>query len=175
MSSSALTTKELKHLWEDLAGEDAATAYRAVWTLSAVPEQAVPFLSERLRSAAMFDERQVRQLIADLDSERFAVRQQAETKLGKMGWVVESALRRAQKDKPSLEVRRRLTNLLQGIETASPSGEWLRVARSLAVLEQVGSVEARRVLKTLAEGASESRLAREAAKALQRLAKRDPS
>jgi WD40 repeat protein len=169
VSSPVLTAEELKRLWKDLAGEDAATAYRAVWTLSANPQQAVPFLTEHLRSATAFDKRRVQQLIADLDSDRFVVRQQAETELAKKGWLVESALRRVRKEGASLEVRRRLTNLLQELESANPSGAWLPVARSLAVLEWVGTTEARRVLKMLAEGAPESRLTREAADAVRRL------
>jgi hypothetical protein len=45
VSSTAL---DLGRAWSDLAGDDAAWAYRTVWTLAADPERAVPYLAERL-------------------------------------------------------------------------------------------------------------------------------
>jgi WD40 repeat protein len=168
--SAALTPEEQDRLWRSLADKDAATAYRAVWDLCAVPEQSVPFLSERLRSATAFNEQRVKQLIVDLDSDRFEVRQRAEAELGKMAWVVEPALRQARQKGLSLEMRRRLTNLLQEIETSEPSASWLRMVRAIAVLERIGTPPAKRTLKTLADGSPETRLVREARGALQRLA-----
>src|SRR5439155_8508666 len=35
--------KELRSLWADLAGDDAAKAYQVIWALVASPQQAVPF------------------------------------------------------------------------------------------------------------------------------------
>lgn len=40
---------DLDRLWAELAGEDAARAYRAIWSLAAIPDSTVPFLGERLR------------------------------------------------------------------------------------------------------------------------------
>jgi WD40 repeat protein len=173
-SASALATEALDRLWKDLADEDVSKAYRAVWTLRAVPTQALPLLSERLRAATTFDERRVGQLIGDLDSDRGVTRQRAESELAKMGWVVESAFRRSLKGKPSPEVRRRLTRLLQGVESAGTDPNWLRVHRAFAVLEGVGTPSAVRTLKTHAGGQPEARTTREAAGALRRLAKRPP-
>src|SRR5262249_49074741 len=39
------TDPELEALWSDLAGEDAAKAYRSAWGLAAAPKQALPLLS----------------------------------------------------------------------------------------------------------------------------------
>jgi RNA polymerase sigma factor (sigma-70 family) len=47
-----LTPEQLAVLWDELAGGDAVKAYEAVWTLSAAPGDAVPFLRQRLRTAA---------------------------------------------------------------------------------------------------------------------------
>jgi RNA polymerase sigma factor (sigma-70 family) len=41
-----LERRDLERLWTDLAGDDAAKAQRAVWTLAALPHKAVPFLKE---------------------------------------------------------------------------------------------------------------------------------
>ena len=40
---------DLDRLWTELAGDDAARAYRATWSLAAIPDSAVPLLAERLR------------------------------------------------------------------------------------------------------------------------------
>jgi RNA polymerase sigma factor (sigma-70 family) len=48
------TPMGLEKLWADLAG-DAATAYRAIWRMSANGEQAVPFLAERLQPIRLDD------------------------------------------------------------------------------------------------------------------------
>lgn len=168
--SATLTPEEQDRLWRNLADRDAATAYRAVWDLCTVAEQSLPFLSERLCSATAFDEERVKQLIADLDSDRFVVRQKAETELSKLGWVVEPALRQARQAGVSLEMRQRLKNLLQEIETAEPSASWLRVVHAIAVMERIGTPAANRMLKALADGSPETRLAREAGGALKRLA-----
>ena len=55
---------------------DAARAYQALRTLAAAPDQAVPFLAERLLPKKP-DPQQVARLLADLDSEDFRVRSQA--------------------------------------------------------------------------------------------------
>ena len=65
---------------EGLAREIAQTggtarAYQAVWTLARVPEQIVPLLRERIKSTPA--DPRIPRLIADLDDERFAVRQTA--------------------------------------------------------------------------------------------------
>src|SRR5205823_1271287 len=76
-----LQPAELEGLWTDLAGDDAPRAYRAITTLSAAPEQAVPFVRERLRPVTADDVRQLVRRISDLDSDQFAVRQAAEEEL----------------------------------------------------------------------------------------------
>jgi RNA polymerase sigma factor (sigma-70 family) len=76
--SARLSPRELDQLWTNLAGADARQGYRAVNTLAAAPEQALPFLKERLRpAAAVAGATKIDQLIADLDSDQFDLRQQA--------------------------------------------------------------------------------------------------
>jgi WD40 repeat protein len=169
-----LSDKELEKLWADLASDDARRAGRAIWTLAAAP--AVPYLGERLRTAAVNAKAQmvkVPQLLRDLDDDAFAVRAKAKAELARLGAAVEPALRQALEKSPSAEMRRSLEQLLKAMEAEhqAPSGESLRAVRALEVLEQIGSREAREVLKALVAGdpAELSTLTQEAHAALERL------
>jgi hypothetical protein len=123
-----------------------------------------------LRPAAPAPAEQSRPLLADLDSNEFRRREAAVAGLRQLGDRAETAMREALKAKPSLEMRRRLEALLKALEE-SPSGEMLRAMRAAAVLERIGTSEARELLKALAEGDPGARLTREAKASRQRLAK----
>ena len=71
---------------------------------------------------------------------------------------------------PTLEMRRRIEALL--VKQSRWPGLPLQTWRSLAVLERLGTSEARNVLEKLAGGAPEARLTQEARAALQRLRQR---
>src|SRR5262249_22663660 len=74
-----------EELWRDLAGADARKAYDAIRTLSAAPRQAVPLLRQRVKPIAPPDARNLARLVADLDSDQFALRQQANSELARVG------------------------------------------------------------------------------------------
>jgi len=164
-----LSPAELQMLWERLKEAEAAKARDALWEMVAAPGQAVPFLAEHMRPVLAADPMRTEQLIRDLDSDQFAVRERAARELRTLADAAAPALRRALRGKPSLELRRRVELLLMDVEAVSH--EQLRLLRAVEVLEQVGSLEARRVLQALARGASEVRLTREAKAALGRLTK----
>jgi hypothetical protein len=69
-----LAAERLLALWAQLADGNAGKAYDALWTLAAVPRQALPFLEEHLKPDSTADGRRVAMLIADLESDQFAVR-----------------------------------------------------------------------------------------------------
>jgi hypothetical protein len=163
-----LTAGELEALWKDLASDDADKAYQAVRPLVSAAPQTVPLFKERLRPVT----EDIRQLIADLDDNRFAVRQKATQDLSRLGKYAEAALRKALEGNPSPESRRRIEQLLQRLEDGVPSPERARALRALEVLERIGTPEARSVLETLAGGAPEAELTVEAKTTLQRPAKR---
>ncbi|HEV3260479.1 MAG TPA: sigma-70 family RNA polymerase sigma factor [Gemmataceae bacterium] len=167
-----LTPPELASRWKDLAGGDACRALQAAWDLTAGPGQAVPFLRKRLRPAEPVDEPRLARLIADLDSERFPVRERATAALEKLGDLAEPALRRTLVKAPSAEVGRRVQQLLEKLESGLPTGDRLRALRAVMVLEEIGTPDARLVLAALVEGAPASRLTQEAKASLERLAKR---
>lgn len=162
------SAKDLEALWTALAGDDAAKAYRAIAELSADPEQTVPLLRQHLRPVHSPDPRRLARLVAELDSERFEVREKAGKQIEEIGELAKPSLLKALEGKPSLEVRRRIELLLINIEPAHSPAQ-LRALRAVEVLEHVGTPEARRVLETLASGAAEARLTRESKAALARL------
>jgi WD40 repeat protein len=161
----------LEALWADLRGDDAARAHRAVWALAAAPGRAVPLLRARLRPVAPVDGPRLAKLVADLGHPRFALRQQAERELERLGAVAAPALERALEAGPPLEVQRRTEGLLRKV-TAPVTGEALRALRAVEVLERAGTAEARQVLEALAAGAPDAALTRDARAALERLGRR---
>ncbi len=170
---AALTAEELTALWEDLAA-DAAKAHRAMQALLAAGGQAVPFLKARLRPAAALDLGGIDRLLADLDSDEFAVRERATRGLRQLGEAARPALRKALAGTASAEQRRRLKALLHELAGVR-SPELLREFRSVEVLEQVGTPAARQVLGSLAGGGADARLTCEAKASLQRLARQRPA
>jgi RNA polymerase sigma factor (sigma-70 family) len=159
----------LDALWADLASKDAARAFDALCKLRASPEQAVPLLKGRLRPAAPPDAKRLARLLADLQSDRFERRRQAESELEALGELAEPALRKALNDDPPLDLRKRLERLLDELGGKMPPAEQMRDLRAVELLELIGSAEARQVLQTLGGGVPRARLTREAKSAVQRL------
>lgn len=160
---------ELQRLWADLGSKDGVRAYRAVWQFAAADPSTVAFLTQRLQPAPAVAQERMTRLIADLDSDRFETREHASAELQQLGEQAESALRKALTAKPTLEASRRLRVLLDRVESRSLSAEQLHHLRAVEVLEHIRSSEARHLLRTLAEGAPEAMLTREAKAALERL------
>jgi WD40 repeat protein len=166
-----LTRAQLESCWKDLAGADAAKAFDAIGTLASDPGPAVALLRARLRPVSRPDQAKIERLIAALNDDRFEVRKRAAEDLARLGELAEPALRKARAGRPSLEVRRRIDDLLSQIEGPVADADQLRVLRSIEALERIGTADARQLLETLAAGAPESRLTRDARRALERLAR----
>lgn len=163
-----LAPAELDTLWTDLAGR-ADKAHRALRTLCAASRQSLPFLAERLPRVSAEEAKQNAKLLADLDSDSFQARQAASRELARLHYRVEPMLRRKLRGQPSLDLRRRIETILAGPK--QPLADDLRLLRAIAVLERIGSPEARAVLEKLSKGAP-SRATHEAQAALQRLKRR---
>jgi RNA polymerase sigma factor (sigma-70 family) len=163
--------QQLESWWTDLAGPDAPQAHVAIWKLVASPEQTLPLLRERLHPVAAIPANELRTLLADLDSNQFDRRQAAWQRLTDLEEQAEPILRQALQDNPSLEKRRRIESLLS-VPRVVKSPDKLRDLRAVEVLEQIGTAEAREILKSLAKGAPEARLTQEANASLDRLAMR---
>jgi WD40 repeat protein len=159
-------------LWDDLASEDGQRAGSAIASLLHNPEGSVAFLCEKLRPTEATSEKRLTQLIADLNADAYAKREAASRELTLLGERAEAALRRRLTNHPTLELRRRIEDLLDKLEPSSPPPETLRTLRAIEVLEHVGTPAARHCLVALAKGAADARQTRAAKSALQRLAKR---
>jgi WD40 repeat protein len=167
-----LTAKELQDLWTGLGDGDAEKAHGALGKLVAAPEQAVPLLGERLRPVPAVTAARLAELLANLDDNDFPVREQATRELTRLAEVAEEEVRKALQAQPSLEMRRRLEDIVANLEAPFPPPERLQTLRALEVLEQIGTPAARQVLEILSKGAPRAWLTREAKAGVQRLARR---
>src|SRR5207237_6802452 len=129
-------------------------------------QQSVRLLRERLRVVPAPPEK-IAKLVAALDSERFADRQQAAQALEDLGASAEAALRKALEHNPALEVRQRITQLLD-----KRGEEAIRLLRAVEALEYTATPEAQQVLIALAKEAPDRRRSETAAAAVKRLADR---
>jgi WD40 repeat protein len=163
-----LTAAQREAYWTDLAGDDAGRAFTAIARLADAPEQTVPMLRDRLHAAKAPSAEEMRRLLADLDNAQFERREKATKRLAELGELANTTLREALQRKPSLEMRRRIESLLAASRLAHTAVE-RRHLRAVRVLESIGTREARQVLKTLSEGASDARRTRAAKDALRRL------
>jgi hypothetical protein len=143
-----LSGERLDALWSDLHSPDAGAAFRAVWRLADDPERSAPFLRRRL-PAGVGGGRAAR-LIDQLDADSFQERQAASAELARLGVRALPALARTLKGKPSLEVRRRLAELLKKLPAGAPPSARLVGSRAVEALEKSRSRAARAALEALA-------------------------
>ena len=166
------SAEELEKAWDDLARQ-ARPAYRAHWILRNAPNKALALLRQRLHAAETVARERLRRLIAELDSDRFAVRERATGELARLGTAAEAALRAALTEAPTLELRKRATNLLAQLRTDA-AGERRRALRCVFLLECLGTGAARSLLERLAGGEPTAPQTQAAKAALERLARRAP-
>src|SRR5262249_30750348 len=167
-----LTADDLSTLWAELGDTDAKKAFRAIVRSAAAPTAAVPFLDRRLRPVEPADPRRVAQIVKDLGSDQFALRQRATRQLVQLGEPALPALRQTLAAQPTLEVRRRLEQVIEKLQPEARSTEVRRAWRAVEVLEWSGSPAAQQVLERLARGVAEARQTQAARSALDRLAAR---
>jgi WD40 repeat protein len=160
--------EDLDKLWADLSGDDAGKAHRAIWTMIAMPKDSVTFLRGQLKPVPPIDAK----LLADLDSNAFAARQKATEELERIGEHAAPALRKILADKPSLEVARRIEEILGRIKKPESSQAWRQFQRSLQVIEQANDAEARKLAESLASGMPESPWTQQAKASLERMTRR---
>jgi WD40 repeat protein len=164
----ALSDGELQKNWHDVSEGDAAAAYRAIWTLTTVPHQALPLLREKLKPVPRIPEERLQRLLGDLDSDTFSVREKAVAEFESLGSAAEPFLRRELKANHTLECRRRVEQLLERLDRQPIPGISLAEWRALELLEHIGTADAKQLLAKLAAGAPGATLTEEAKAALER-------
>ncbi len=174
LSPGKKANQELEASWDHLADVDAALAYQAICRLIAHPKETVAFLGSKLKPAAV-DFKRIDRYIRELDDNNFDVRKTAREELGKMEEAPEPKLRQVLAGKPSLEMRRRVEELLKEIarNKLEPSAQQLRPVRAAEVLEHIGTPEAKEIVDRLAQGAPGLRLTEEAKGSLERMKKKE--
>jgi WD40 repeat protein len=173
-SPLALDAKELEATWDRVADADGSKAYQAICVLIAHPKEAVQILAANLKPVTV-DFQQIDRHIRDLDANSFEARKTATEELTKMEDVPEAKLRNVLAGKPSLEIRRRVGEILKEIERGKlePSNRNLQPLRAAEVLEHIGTPEAKAVLDRLTHGTPGLRLTEEAKTTLERIKKRE--
>jgi HEAT repeat protein len=157
-------TSYLQHYWNDLASDDESKAYQAQWKLILVDEPAVSFLRRLLRPAPRVPEQIISSLVAKLDAKEFQDRGKARLELQSVVEQAEEELRQVAATSSSPEVRRHAEALLDLLDRQKS-----RSLRAVAVLEQIGSANAKAGLRDLANGTPGDTVTREARAALMRL------
>jgi hypothetical protein len=135
----------------------------------AAPGDVVAFLRSHLRPESAPDPEKLRQLIADLNSDTFRVREKAVKELQDLAHLAVPALRKALDQKPAPEAARRIEQLLSRKPELVSRPEQLRRLRAMQVLEQAATKEARALLTELADGLPLAPETKEARAALGRL------
>ncbi len=169
---ATLSPKECQVLWDDLGGPDAVKGRRALWALVAGDGASVAFLKTRLHPVASSTSAEaIAKLVGELNSPEYTVRAKATAQLVQLAELAEPALLESQKHHPSLELRRRVEQLLKAIVDlrTKPTDDRLRAWRAVEVLEQIDTPQARQLLQTLSRGAAGALLTREAEASLARL------
>ena len=144
----------------------APKADQAIWSLVSGAQGSVAFLKERLQVVPAPAD-QLAKMIADLDSDKFALRQQAAKALDDLGEAAEGAMRKSLEGNSSLEGRQRIEQFLQ-----KRNKDAIRKLRALDAVEQIGTSAARQVLVAVAKTSPNPRVSEAANAALERLAKR---
>jgi RNA polymerase sigma factor (sigma-70 family) len=160
---------DMERSWTDLASADARKAYQAILALADTPRLTVPLLRSRLQPAPTSATASVSKWIADLDSAHFADREKSARALEAVGELAVPELEKALRNPASAEVSRRIETLLQKVQAGVIQPDVLLSLRAVEVLDRIGTKDARAVLASLAQGAPEARLTREARTSLSRL------
>ncbi len=137
---------QLTQAWTDLADSSAPAMLKALLVFADHPDEAVPFLEKRLQSPSP---RQIAKWLTELDARGFDDRLKAQEQLAQIADLIAPQLQKALDDRPSLEMRFRLEELLDPQGSGPVYQARLRAVRAIAVLEHIGTPKARRVLENV--------------------------
>src|SRR5262245_13640212 len=102
----------LEFQWKGLLETDAEKAYVAMRHMAATPKETIAFLRETEKPAVAVDAEVIEELIRQLSSDRFAVREKAVQELERLDRHAVPALKNALQGSIDLEAKRRIDALL---------------------------------------------------------------
>jgi hypothetical protein len=165
-----LGAEELKLEWDHFFGANVERSFQALWVLAEHPQQTVKALGKELKPVAPLDPKVIAQWIVELDDDDFAKRENASAELTKAGDVAWAAMKKVLENQQSLEVKFRIQQILKSAGgTLASNSPQLRLMRSLELLGHLRTPEARTLLQSLAGGAPEGWLTRQAKLILKQL------
>jgi RNA polymerase sigma factor (sigma-70 family) len=159
----------LESAWNDLAKRDAAESFQSEGRFLETPADAVKFIAERIKPVETLDPKRVERLLADLDSNEFAVREAAQKALLGLDEQAIPFLEATLKSAPPLDIRLRVKRILEQKHGAAITSEQLRQIRAVMILERIGDGGAKNLLRRWAGGPVGALLTLEASAALNRL------
>jgi WD40 repeat protein len=159
--------KPIKPLWTALAGDDAVEAFRAVWAIADDPK-GPELLRIKIAPAKSVDSVKLKQWLADLGADKFAVRETASRELQRLGRLIEPELHDARTKPANEEMLARIESLIHKIPRERSATEIVQ-ARAVAAMEIASNDEAKNLLTEWAAGAPGARLTIDAKAALRRL------
>lgn len=159
----------LEKAWNDLAAKEAGDSFKSEGKFLAAPADAVKLFAEKIKIPVPLDTERAQRWLADLGSEKFAVREAAAKALGELDQQLNPHLDKALKSAQSLEHRLRVQKIIVQRQAAPPTSEQLRRLRAVMILELVGNAESKDLLQKWASGPAGALLTMEASAALLRL------
>jgi hypothetical protein len=156
-------------LWKTLADPVGRKPAAAMVSLAAGGKATLTLLEGKLHPVTA-DAARLGELIANLDSDKFAVRDAATRELSLLGRAAKAALEAAMGAGMSAEATGRAEGFLEACTRDYPTmPESRRFIRAIRVLEKMGSARATKILRKLATGSAKASVTLRARAALQRL------
>lgn len=166
-----LTPDELNIHWKRLTSLKGTESAEAMDRLQMMPPQAIALFRQNLRPVPAVDRQRVAVLIADLENDRFEVRERATQELEKLAELAEPFLRKRLAEDLSLEARQRVEQVLEKRTGFVTAPDQVQTRRAVEVLERLATPEARDFLRELSTGAPEAWLTKDALASLKRLSR----
>ncbi len=153
---------ELTQRWKLLANPQASLAYEAMGDLLHSPRQTLELIRRNCKPAPRLTDAEIAKIVARLNSSAFRKRQTAFETLIELGAQAEPVLRRTLKQKPTLELRRRIKLLLSKLNRFWLTPRQLQISRAIRVLKMLNTKEARKLRQEIAKGDPKAFQTREA-------------
>jgi WD40 repeat protein len=141
----------------DLGSSNGGRVQSAMRTLASDPTAAITAIRVSLFSAEPINPEVIARWIADLDSDKFEERETATARLVKHGDIASGALSRALEHTRSLEMRRRIEEILER-QRPPLTEDHLRLVRIVRFLEYISTDDALALLRKYSSGVADARL-----------------